>query len=157
MVRNKQILSLFIPFALGLALAGCANPKYVTGGGDPGAQKGGAGAECMARFASGACVSLTWEQRPTDGAFGSFLFKIFRPNLADGSAVPVDPATGQVAVLLWMPGMGHGSAPVKVSRIDVGTFRADNVFFTMKGDWEIHVQLKEGDVVQDEAVIPMAL
>jgi hypothetical protein len=152
MVHNKLILSLFASLAVVAGLAGCANPKYVTTDGGPGERKGGSETECLARFASGA-----WEKRPTDGAFGSFLFKTFRPNLADGSAVPMDPNGGTVAVLLWMPGMGHGSSPVTVTRIDVGTFRAANVFFTMKGDWEIHVQLKEGDVVQDEAIISMAL
>ena len=69
---------------------------------------------------------------------------------------PVD-LNDSVEVALWMPSMGHGSSPVTVERLDTGTYRASEVFFTMKGDWEIRIQLKEGDEVRDQAIVPITL
>ena len=94
---------------------------------------------------------------PTETAVGSFVFKTFRSNLADGSPVLVDLTRSEVAVALWMPAMGHGSSPVKVVRVDIGTYRASQVFFTMKGEWEIRIQLKERGDVKDQAILPITL
>ena len=56
--------------------------------------------------------------------------------------------TDDVAVVLWMPSMGHGSAPTQVERavdakgdIVPGVFNVKNVYFTMGGDWEVRVIL----------------
>lgn len=147
-------------FFLSLALAACADPKYVTQNqtvGGSGEQKL---SQCQAQFASGACVSLNWETMPSGASYGSFLFKVFRANKGDGSAVPVDIVGGSGAtltVLAWMPSMGHGAPPIRVEQLDVGTYRASNVFFTMKGDWEIRVQVKNGNAVQDQAVFSLSL
>ena len=141
----------------------CANPNYVStslvGAGGGGAD-GGPGQKttlCEAKFATQNCVSLSWEKMPTESAVGSFVFKTFRSNLADGSPVLENLPGDEVAVALWMPGMGHGSSPVKVERVDVGTYRASQVFFTMKGQWEIRIQLKERGDVKDQAILPITL
>jgi hypothetical protein len=97
---------------------------------------------------------MNWQAMPNETAYGSFTFKTFRPNAADGSPIPVDPP-GTIAVVLWMPSMGHGSAPLAINKLDVGTFSASNVFFTMKGDWQIIFQLKSAGAVQDQAIIPI--
>ncbi len=47
-----------------------------------------------------------------------------------------------VSVLLWMPSMGHGSAPVKLDKLGPAQFRVTNVYFIMPGDWEIRLSLK---------------
>ncbi len=54
----------------------------------------------------------------------------------------------KVKVQLWMPSMGHGSAPTivesKQNESDVssyGLFKVRNMHFVMGGDWEIRVQL----------------
>lgn len=56
----------------------------------------------------------------------------------------------QVKVVLWMPDMNHGSAPTQVQRVVdkrgvlvPGSYQVTNVFFTMGGTWEVHVQLKD--------------
>lgn len=68
-----------------------------------------------------------------------------------------DPRTHQaieisdvVDVVLWMPSMGHGSAPTQVERaVDAnggtlaGAYKVRNVFFIMPGDWEIRVSLTD--------------
>jgi hypothetical protein len=74
-----------------------------------------------------------------------------------------DPETHQsvglkddVEVLLWMPTMGHGSAPTQVERamdatgnILPGTFMVRNIFFVMGGEWEIRVTLTDAQGVKE--------
>ena len=55
-------------------------------------------------------------------------------------------------ILLWMPGMGHGSSPVRIERVDVGRYFASEIFFIMTGEWDIHFQLKSGSVVVEEKI-----
>ena len=135
---------------------GCAKPNYVS------LSSAGAGgldqkpAVCAAHFAGKDCVAIAWEKMPTETAVGSFVFKITRSNLADATPV-VEDLSGDITVSLWMPAMGHGSSPVQVQRLDIGTYRATEVFFTMKGEWEIRIQLKARDEVKDQAIIPITL
>lgn len=74
-----------------------------------------------------------------------------------------DPATHQtiefnenINVVLWMPSMGHGSAPTQVvPAVDAngilipGTFLVKNMFFMMGGDWEIRVTLTDAEGTQE--------
>ncbi len=45
---------------------------------------------------------------------------------------------------LWMPSMGHGSAPTRVVRVSDMCIKIENVKFMMSGDWEIHLKLGGG-------------
>lgn len=110
-------------------------------------------ASCSYTFqASSFCLSWNWEQKPTASQAGSLVFKVFRLNLYDQSQVVIDTAAVP-EVILWMPSMGHGSSPTQTQRLDVGTYRASNVFFIMPGEWEIKFQVKAGNSIQDEAVV----
>lgn len=100
--------------------------------------------------AAGLCVDLVWEQLPTMQDRGVFRLNFYK---ADSPLVMVEPALTP-HVLLWMPSMGHGSMPVKVEKVSEGMYRVTDVFFVMAGEWEIHVQQKDGKTVLDEAVIP---
>lgn len=82
------------------------------------------------------------------------MFKFYRLNTYDSSSVEIDAASVPEAVL-WMPSMGHGSTPTAVTRLDVGTYRASNVFFIMPGEWEIKFQVKDGVTLKDEAVVSL--
>jgi len=136
-------------FFLFLALiAGCANPLYAPENDPKGNSGQGTELSCLAQFRSGLCVSWAWEKLPTEEEFGSFTFKLYR-----------DSATGKIledisglSVLLWMPGMGHGSSPITLERLATGSYRATRVFFTMRGEWEIRFQSKEGQSLLDQAV-----
>lgn len=110
---------------------------------------------CPNKLNSGKCVSLDWEVLPTEEGFGQFLIKIWRPNLADETEV-LEEIKEDVTLFLWMPSMNHGSSPVTVKKIDVGTYRVNDVFFTMPGDWDIHVQLKVNNEIKDQTVIPFS-
>lgn len=136
-----------------LLLAACAQPRYENSLSSlAGTGQGQKGETCAAKFSASSCVSITWEKTPTEEDFGSFLFKTYRSNVGDGSPVAQD--LGRMNVVLWMPAMNHGSSPVSVERLDVGTFRASNVFFSMRGPWEIQVQVRESDALKDQANIP---
>lgn len=95
-----------------------------------------------------------WELMPTSTQVGSIIFKVVRANALDDSPMPVD-LNSTPALVLWMPSMGHGSSPTTVEQVDTGSFRAKNVFFIMPGEWEIKFQIKEGNTVQDEAVVTL--
>jgi hypothetical protein len=138
-----------------MLLVGCAQPKESTSiqGAAMGVRQQKAGG-CEIHLKNQLCVDYVWEKPPQGDDLGQFIFKIYRANLADGSPVLVD-TTADVGVTLTMPSMGgHGSSPVTVTHVDVGTFRASRVFFSMAGEWWIHIQLTSGGALQDEAIIP---
>jgi hypothetical protein len=147
--------NLILAFAL-LSLVACADRKYVSADGGNGGQGAEQKATCTPFKVSGLCASFAWKKFPQGKEFGEMIVKIWRPNAADGSMIPQD-VQGAVAVELFMPDMGHGSSPVQVERQDVGTFSATRVYFTMSGDWVIKVEIKEGNVIRDEADIPITI
>lgn len=53
--------------------------------------------------------------------------------------------------------MGHGSTPTQILKVDTGSYRANNVYFVMPGDWELKFQIKEGSSVLDEAVVSLTI
>ena len=108
--------------------------------------------DCALRFRnSRLCLAWRWEESPSNSKVGSLVFKVYRGNLFDDSPVPTDLSV-LPSLLLWMPSMGHGSSPTTVTRIDVGTYRASNVFFIMPGEWEFRFQVKRDEELLDEAV-----
>lgn len=151
----SKLLAFLLPLAL--LLPACAQPVYreAAGTGTAGGQAAAAKGLVGKLKSSGLQVWLEWERMPSDEDFGSFLLKVGRPNLADGSPVLLD-AADEVSVELWMPSMGHGSSPVSVEKIDLGTFRASQVFFTMPGDWEIRVEVRE-EARRDQVALPVRI
>jgi hypothetical protein len=52
-------------------------------------------------------------------------------------------------IMIWMPDMDHGSAPTALQRemdsngrVVVGSYIVSNIYFVMKGRWDVHVSLK---------------
>ena len=140
-----------------LTLSACAKPKYetvVVDRGNTGNEKVGA---CEVRLkVAQYCILWAWEKVPTAKESGILMIKIVRSNFLDDSAIPVDIAKNP-EVVLWMPSMGHGSTPTKVFKADVGSYQVQDVFFIMPGEWQIRVQLKNGEVIEDEAILPFTL
>jgi hypothetical protein len=131
--------------ALALLLVSCAQPNYADdsarAGANGSAQENDQAPRCFAN--KGPCVTVDWEQLPTESDFGSFFFH----------TSPGDPPLPP-SVLLWMPSMGHGSSPVTVEKTGVGEYHATKVFFAMKGVWQLRFQLKSGREVKDEVILP---
>ena len=48
-------------------------------------------------------------------------------------------------VKLWMPEHGHGSSPVVIGSPSEGCRHITKVNFTMRGLWEVRVELTDGD------------
>lgn len=92
------------------------------------------------------CASYSWRKAPTEQDFGSFALSFFKK---DGTAA--DPQM-TLKIVIWMPDMGHGSSPVKITKKAVGSYVVDNVFFSMHGDWQIRFQLLNAAAVAEEQV-----
>lgn len=164
-LRRPLTLALLATLAT-MLFGACAQPKYESIAA-PAEQSGenknenpsgeSDSAACEIRFkSSGLCVSWRWEAKPTGAKVGALVFKVFRQNLFDASPIETD-LDGLPAVVLWMPSMGHGSSPTTVTRLDVGTYRASKVFFVMPGEWQIKIQLKNGNDVSDEALVSLTI
>lgn len=48
-------------------------------------------------------------------------------------------------VKLWMPGHNHGSTPVQLGEVSEGCRKLTRVNFTMPGEWDVRLELEEGD------------
>lgn len=55
--------------------------------------------------------------------------------------------TTNMSVLLWMPSMGHGTAPVAVTQFDVNKYNVTKASFIMKGDWLVRLAFTAAGVV----------
>ena len=109
------------------------------------------------------CASLEWTKAFSEDEKGEFIVQFWKQDKPDnnenGKHDLVDPGH-TVFVKLWMPSMGHGSSPVRVSsskdeqeNVIVGSFIASEVHFVMGGAWEIWVQLKDKKKVLDQAKV----
>lgn len=137
-----------------LLTTACADRKSGPGAVPP---KTNQGLTCAAKFSSGACVSVAWEKSPTTKGPAAFSFTLFNEYKDSGKPTRLD-WTGPVAVVPWMPSMGHGvEEEVSVTKLGEGQYRASNVTFSMRGKWELRILLKDGDLIKDEATLPLTL
>lgn len=148
----------FFIFSFTTLIFSCAQPKYVEdtnliGLRDTNEKPG----TCNYTFkSSGLCLSYVWESQPNTSEYSQLVFKIYRLSNFDATPIEIDPAN-LPKVVLWMPSMGHGSTPTEVERLDVGAYRAKNVFFIMPGEWDIHFRFTNDVGTQDEATISLTL
>ena len=94
-------------------------------------------------------ATYEWAQGPLVGGESTLILKFM-----DGSGSPVE-LTSDLAVVLWMPDMGHGSAPTTIERshdaqgnLIPGEHLVSKMYFVMPGLWEVRVEreLSEGIV-----------
>lgn len=121
----KKLIYVF----LGLSL-GCANPEYLDD--THYLPQGSDSISCAQRIAN-ICTDIIWNQGPSSQGESRFHIQ-FDSEL---------PESAVLEVILWMPSMNHGSAPVTVKRISNSSFEASKVFFIMPGDWEVRILLKD--------------
>jgi hypothetical protein len=126
--------------------ASCAKPRYVD---DLTEKVESVSGECGLLFLSeNICLKTEWIKRPSESAYGemilSFVDQSDQTRFIDPRHTPL--------IVLWMPGMGHGSSPVKIDRTDVGQYKVSEIFFIMPGEWDIRYQLKDGSNVVEEKI-----
>ena len=97
------------------------------------------------KFAKGTVhAHATWKQGPRTPE--ESILRIEWKNGADHS--PIEPP-GTFSVKLYMPAMKHGSSPTQMQRVlddkgqpMTGVYTVSNIYFTMGGDWDVQVALK---------------
>lgn len=123
----KFLSSLFLIFATCVA---CANPDYVS----PHSNVESADAECPLHFPqSQICAQQTWSEAPRNQTYTSFKLTFSDANIS----------AADLKVYLWMPSMGHGSAPVQIVDLGHGQIEIQQVYFVMPGAWEIRFELSK--------------
>ena len=141
---------LFIPL-FSLLFFSCARPDYVN---DLNGKIDGVIGECGLLFKSeNICLSTKWNQRPSESEFGEMILTF--KDAKDPERL-VDPIANPT-IILWMPSMGHGSSPVSIERVGLGTYRAFDIFFIMPGEWDIRYQLKNSNDVIEEKIQKITL
>lgn len=75
------------------------------------------------------CAYVTWTQGPFVSQESIFELR----TTESGQAISYE----NMKVVLWMPSMGHGSAPVRIIKLSEGQYRVDKIYFLMKGQWEL--------------------
>lgn len=107
-------------------------------------------------FAGGKFLAyLSWDQEPND--YGGE--PIMRIEWRNGATHEVVDTGLPFEVSLWMPSMGHGSAPTQIQpavndrgQAITGTYQIKNMHFLMPGDWDIRVTLKyQDDTLETQA------
>lgn len=109
-------------------------------------------AACPLEFPqAGLCASWTWVILPTEEEEGRAFLQFW--NKATGTEAGSGEAPADtVYVKLYMPSMGHGSAPTTVSNGPrVGMYDVSRISFSMPGEWEVKVQLRREREVIEEA------
>lgn len=99
--------------------------------------------------------SLDWIDGPVRGE-NKFILRSWNDDLGTLNG-PYQNLPEKLHVYLWMPDMGHGSAPVKLKQLAPGEYEVSNVYIIMGGKWDLHFQLLKNEAVVDEVTIPLSL
>ncbi len=145
----KALISVVIP----LLTVSCANPDYIdtrteaTADSDSHGQEGSGSPPCTVQFPhKNICAEVIWSAPPNSTTYNEFTLKFDQPV-----------AFNDLVVLLWMPSMGHGSAPVQIEALSATSYRIHRVVFVMPGDWEIRIYLKRESLDMDQAFISLVV
>lgn len=98
---------------------------------------------------------ISWVTGPARSG-SKFIMKTWKEDVGTMNG-PYQDLSKNLHVFLWMPSMGHGSAPVKLKRLDNGEYEVSEIQFIMGGKWEIRFQLKDGAQVYDETAIGLSI
>ena len=141
---------LTVAFCTAVLTASCAQPNYLANNQSPIAEQ--SAKTCAGKFInSSRCVSIVWEQAPSETKYVSFLFYL----VDSESPSLLSPLNSDLPeVELRMPSMGgHGSAKIAVTMLGPGIYRATHVSLYMKGDWDIHFRFAKDGVAVDETKV----
>lgn len=134
-----------------LLMAGCARPVLEDSSGKDDVKDFSSETSCTVVDVVSAklvCVRLIMEDRLIEKKFSSFRFYF-----TDSEGFVLLSTIPNIQIELWMPSMGHGSVPTKVQYLDGGIYLASNVYFIMKGEWEM--RFKWPSEVTGQHVLPL--
>ncbi len=134
---------------LALLMQACARPNYVPPPDDSQINVGQKPVSCALKFASGLCAEIVWDAVPREDKINAFTLNFLQAE--QNGFKKVDPGFA-VSVFMDMPEMNHPASILKIERIETGIFRLNSVIFTMPGDWEIKIQLREADQLKDQVI-----
>lgn len=96
---------------------------------------------CVARFDQiGLCVKQAWKTGPVEAEESVLeltFFDLKNPNQNWNQDLGIEAE-------LWMPSMGHGSAPVSIEMPEKHRALIKEIYFIMKGKWEIRFHVFSG-------------
>lgn len=98
------------------------------------------------------CATVEFTKGPVDGDESQFIVRIFDHKSAHGDHVMVDPQNLKIDLWMYMGNHGgHGSAPVKIVKQDVGTYFVSEAYFIMPGRWNVRFFLdnEQSDLIVD--------
>jgi hypothetical protein len=111
--------------------------------------------ECPFSFPkAGLCASWTWIDVPAVEVELSASVKFWNAKTGTPNGPYVAPSSA-FRPYLWMPSMGHGSSPIRVTPQETGTFLLEGIFFSMPRDWTLNIELKLGNNELEKANIPI--
>lgn len=123
-------------------LTGCAHPNYEDGILAPGNPDKKTEAECPLHFVkANLCAKIVWKTSLTEKTGAIFELTSWDPLTATTNGPYSDMPNTKWAISIYMPSMGHGSSPVKISSLSSGVSEISKVFFFMPGAWEVRFQL----------------
>jgi hypothetical protein len=150
-MRNHNLLVLLVSSAIAISAIGCSPTENEEKGPYYSVKK-----EQTEFKNQGLHASLDWIKEPTEKEAGEFTLKFWKEGEGTSEGPYVTPSH-DVAVTLWMPSMNHGSDPVQVSAKKdasgnevLGEYTVSNLKFSMGGEWEIQVLLKNGEEVVEQ-------
>jgi len=138
-------LKLCFILAIASLFLGCAQPDYLDSNTKLSDNSEKPGAQCLYKLPKQqSCVSIKWNNSPSSKDNNSFDLEL---------SETVD---DRLFIILWMPSMGHGSAPVNALQRDPRNISVSHVYFIMPGYWEIQISTRnsQGEVT-DKLNIPV--
>lgn len=128
--KIKKYILLIVSFGF----LGCANAKDLPMDSLERSQQ-----SCLA-LTEEVCAELSWKVGPSTKVENKALL-LFK-NIRTKEIVSV---TSGLQAYLWMPGMGHGSSPIRIDYLDEGVVMLSTIHFIMPGEWELRLQLQGSD------------
>lgn len=114
--------------------------------------------QCPIEFKKiGQCASVEWRVAPKVDAFAEATIKFWSKKTGTPSGPYQNPQGNILAVSLWMPSMGHGSSPIRLTVRETGVVDATKIYFSMPGVWDLRILQKNGTQVIDQAAVSLNL
>lgn len=96
---------------------------------------------------TGHLISTNWLSNQNTIEEGKVLIILTKNNkLSDIAEFTLSP-------YIWMESMGHGSSPIVVTKLAEGIFELSEIYFSMPGDWQLHLQLTNNNKVIEDVVL----